>query len=136
MNYEFITGEKNDREEEEARLFFVALTRGRDRIYLFTWKDRESTYIPEPPNISSFFKGYPLMEPHTYYIRGTIDKTTEKAYLVTVSLPHHEEGEVWIPKSVVTFHSEEEETGKTCIGVKTWWVEKNFTNPHMPRGKN
>jgi len=46
--------------EEERRLFYVALTRAKDKLFLITEKGRESSFLKEIPDIYTVRTGIPL----------------------------------------------------------------------------
>jgi ATP-dependent exoDNAse (exonuclease V) beta subunit len=51
--------------EEERRLFYVALTRAKDKLYLITEKGNESSFlneIPEMYTVKSVNDSFPLIE--------------------------------------------------------------------------
>lgn len=46
--------------EEERRLFYVAITRAKDRLFLITEKGRESSFLAEIPATYTLRTGIPL----------------------------------------------------------------------------
>lgn len=46
--------------EEERRLFYVALTRAKEKLYLITEKGNESTFLSEIPDIYTVKTGQPI----------------------------------------------------------------------------
>jgi superfamily I DNA/RNA helicase len=122
INYAFLNDNISSRIDEEVRLFFVALTRARKRIYIFTHIDHESEFLPEKPDSSKTLSK--LKE--TSRINGKILKTTEKAILIEIEAKYNEGVDFWIPKSVILSQYDENFVGVQEIVLQNWWIQKKF----------
>jgi len=97
INYQFINEKIGSRADEEARLFFVALTRARKQIFLFTWEDNESIYIPSSPSPETLYQIY---QDQNFWV-ALIVRQTERALLLKIEVLFSECVDLWVPKSKI-----------------------------------
>jgi DNA helicase-4 len=129
INYKFINEKLVDRKDEEARLFFVALTRARKRVYLFCREDYESEFIPSKPTNSDMYEIYLQQN----YWDAKIVKSTELELLLQVQVQFNECLEIWIPKTFVISNYKINSTQLQKIQVNNKWInlKLRISNPKL-----
>ncbi len=120
INYRFISPNYDDGKDEEARLFFVSLTRARKRVYLFTRKNYESEFLPPPPDDTEHL----FNAKNTGYLTGRVIKETEKAICLEIQQRYNQNTKMWIPKSVISTTHYPNPDKIQNIHIKKWWIQK------------
>ncbi|WP_371804283.1 UvrD-helicase domain-containing protein [Candidatus Lokiarchaeum ossiferum] len=113
INYQFINESISSRADEEARLFFVALTRARKRVQLFCWENNESSFIPPKVSRLQIYQTYLQQN----YWMAQIRDETERALLLNAQGLFQECMDVWVPKSFIlsTYSSDQKNFQKFQI---------------------
>ena len=127
INFKYINEKIADRMDEEARLFFVALTRARKQVYLFCHEDNESPFTPAKPDSAELYKQYLQNK----YWEAKIIDSTDRALHLKVKMQYSEFFEVWIPKSVITSQYQMESSAIQRFQLGINWIQEKMREYHI-----
>nr|MDO8083753.1 UvrD-helicase domain-containing protein [Candidatus Sigynarchaeum springense] len=116
----FINPDLPDEGDEELRLLFVALTRAKKSVHLFTWEGHESRFLGILPSAEEEL----IHQLGSREIEGRIVHESEKAYRVEVSGKLGDSASIWLPKSQVLEIRKKKNAGGESIITITDWLAK------------
>ena len=123
-NLKFINLDLPLSDDEERRLFFVALTRAKKHVYLFTWRNNESKFLDFiPTNLKELFPSL-----NNNKINAEIVKESEKALKIKATTTYNEPIHFWIPKSQIISDYKQDMNKVQCFTINPWWVENKFND--------
>jgi len=104
-------------------IFFVALTRARKSVWLFTWEERESGFLDILPSVNDEV----VNQLKNRKIKGKIATTSEKAIRVDIAGKYGDSASIWLPKSQII-----DKLLKPFLKLVTWKLELIFLPPYSP----
>ncbi len=119
FNAKLINPDLPEREDEERRLFFVALTRAKKRVHIFTWIDNESLFLPPPVKIFND-------------MLARIIDTTDKAVHLEVDDNTYIDT-VWVARSMITSVYDDNSRELKRFSFTPWLLEKGQRNSRSER---
>ncbi|RLI53987.1 MAG: hypothetical protein DRP09_14325 [Candidatus Thorarchaeota archaeon] len=122
MEFRVIHEDLPDPEDEERRLFFVAVTRARRECNIFVQRERKSKFLTENEWYLSHY--CPRLK-RTF--QGRIVDEREKAYEIEVILSKYTNHKIWVPKSVIYTLSDDGDGVKTFM-LEEWWFKREAEN--------
>jgi DNA helicase IV len=132
VNYRFINDTLPNEEDEEARLFYVGLTRARYRVYLITKTGKESAFIGKKPNpLEVLYRAAPRGHGNGFVVIDTEGEQSSffsNQVFLKILLPNNESAELRIPRSAITIYENENQAHPDLkhFLIQRWWLEKQL----------
>ncbi|MEX2681634.1 MAG: UvrD-helicase domain-containing protein [Candidatus Sigynarchaeota archaeon] len=129
INLQFINPDLPDQADEERRLFFVALTRARKAVYIFTWKGNESEFLA---SVETSIDAVAIRRNEGRVVARVLQET-EKALQLEFETRYHEKIVKWIPKSQIRSRYDARTREKQEFQLASWLVDKLASEGMAPQ---